>query len=196
MTGRAAPITIAILLAAAVGGCGDARTAPPNVSRPAVPSGSTPHDYASLGLEFRSAANWSYETGRLPLVAMMSSGQAVVSIWRYPRSQVLPHGLAQLRRARHALVTAAHARDPTFVAAGGRIVKIDGQPAIDLTGHETVQGQPRLLRSVHVYAHGAEYVVDALAPAAYFAAADASLFVPLLETLRFPAPIVGAAAQR
>ena len=188
MTGRAAALAISILLPALLAGCADTRTAASNVSRPAAPSGSTAHQFPGLGLGFRSASNWSYEPGRLPLVAMMSSGQALVSIWRYPRGEVLPHGLGQLRRARHALVGAAHARDPTFVALRGQILRLDGQPAIDLMGRETVQGQPRMLRSVHVYAHGAEYVVDALAPAAYFGPADASLFVPLLGTLRFPPP--------
>jgi len=188
VAGRAASIPIAILIAAAIGGCGDSRTVSPTLSRPAAPTGSTPHAFPTLGLDFRSATNWSYETGRLPLVAMMSSGQALVSIWRYPRGQVLPRDLAQLRRARHALVRAAQARDPTFVAQDARILTLDGQPAIELKAQETVQGQPRTVRSVHVYAHGAEFVVDALAPAPYFPVADASLFVPLLGTLRFAAP--------
>jgi hypothetical protein len=187
--GKAAATAISLLLVpGALAACGEHRTAPPDLSRPAAPTGSTPRGFPALGLQFRSATNWSYETGRPPLVAMMSSGQALVAIWRYPRAQPLPSGLAQLRSARHALLLGARARDPTFAARQDRILHLAGEPAIEMLGLETVGGRRQALRSVHVYAHDAEFVIDALAPANYFAGVDASLFVPLLSTLRFPAP--------
>jgi hypothetical protein len=193
--GKAVATAVSLLLGAgALAACGERRTAAPDVSRPAAPTGSVARGFPSLGLDFRSAANWSYEIGRPPLVAMMSSGQGVVAIWRYPRAQPLPSRLAQLRSARRALLLAARARDPTFAARQDRILHLAGQPAIELLGVETVGGQRQALRSVHVYAHADEFVVDALAPERYFAAVDASLFVPLLGTLRFPTPVVATAA--
>ena len=188
----ARPVALLLLglcLAGAASGCAASRTPAPNLTRPVAPGASVPRDFPSLGLGFRSAGNWSYDPGQPPLVALMTSGQALLAIWRYPRTEPLPVGLAALRQARHALVAAAQARDATFVAEQNRIFRLDGQPAIELLGRETVAGQPRRLRSVHVYAHGAEFVIDALAPAGYFPGVDADEFVPFLDTLRFLAPL-------
>jgi hypothetical protein len=44
------------------------------------------------------------------------------------------------------------------------------------------------VRSTHIYAHGAEYVVDAYADADSFRAIDAQVFRPLLRTLRVSSP--------
>lgn len=170
-------------------GCADSRTAPPNVNRPTLPHGTSAHKYPALGVDFRTPSDWSYREGSLPLVATTSSGQAVVAVWRYPRTQPLPRTLSELRAARHALVGAAREHDPTFTYQRAQIVDLNHQPAVVLVGRETIAGQPRAVRSTHVYAHGAEYVIDALAPAGYFARVDAAAFMPLIHSVRFWPPV-------
>jgi hypothetical protein len=100
----------------------------------------------------------------------------------------LPRTAAQLTQARDLLIQAAKARDQTFKDARSAITKVDGHPAIQIRGTETVSGRPRSVRSTHVYAFGAEYVVDAFAPAAVFGQVDREAFLPVVRSLRVRAP--------
>ena len=171
-----------------LGGCGAARTAAPDVSVPQVPVGATAHVFAALGLTFSTASNWQYSAGAAPLVATTFSGQAQVALWRYPRVERLPHTSAQLRAARDALLGATRARDPGFVLLSAVITRVARHPAVMLVGRESVAGQLRTVRSVHVYAYGAELVIDAFAPPALFPMADRDLFVPLVGSVTLKAP--------
>jgi hypothetical protein len=44
------------------------------------------------------------------------------------------------------------------------------------------------VRSTHIYAHGAEYVIDAYADADSFRQVDAQVFRPLLRSLHVSSP--------
>ena len=58
---------------------------------------------------------------------------------------------------------------------------------MQIRAKEHIAGQPRTVRSTHIYAHGAEYVIDAYADADSFRAVDAKVFRPLLRSLHVSA---------
>ena len=180
----AALLGVAIVLA----GCGDARTPVPDVTTTAAPGQARPADFPKQGVRFEAPSLWRVVPGTAPLVATVVSGRATVAIWRYPRTERLPRTRAQLAAARTALLGAAKQRDPTFRATATRLERIGGAPAVVVRGSETIAGQPRLVRSTHVYAAAAEVVVDAYAPPALFASADRAVFAPLSASLRVGRP--------
>ena len=59
---------------------------------------------------------------------------------------------------------------------------------MQIRARETIAGQPRTVRSTHIYSHGAEIVVDAYADADNFRRIDAKYFRPLLRSLRVTSP--------
>jgi hypothetical protein len=169
-------------------GCGRDRIRPPDTVRPEPPAGVVSEAYPDVGLFFDRPGNWPFRRGRPPQVAGASSGTATVALWRYLRSEPLPRAQGPLNDAQDALVDAVKARDPTFVLERGTNVEVDGAPAIELLGTQTVDGQQRRVRSVHAYAKGAEVVVDAYAPPEEFARVDRDVFRPLIESLRIDPP--------
>jgi hypothetical protein len=179
------PILAAATLAA---GCGNQQSKPPDPTTPAPVAGRTTVFFDAQGLRFRAPADWRVRPGPAPLVATLQSGTASVAIWRYPRTEPLPRTKAQLGQARGLLLAAAHARDSTFKEAKVAVTRVARHPAIQVRGTETVSGQPRTVRSTHVYAFGAELVVDAFASAAQFPAVDRAVFAPLVRSLRVSAP--------
>jgi hypothetical protein len=174
---------------AALSGCGDARTPALDVTTPASPVGHTVARFASAGLLLRAVpANWRVQPGQAPLVATISSGDGTFAIWRYPRSQPLPRTHAALRQALAALIATVRARDPTFLALRNKTTRIDHQPAIVVLGLATIDGNRRETRSTHVFAYGAEVVLDAYAPAPSFVRVDRLAFLPMIRSLRLRRP--------
>jgi hypothetical protein len=169
-------------------GCGNAQQPPPDVSTVAKPSGTTPVSFDAQGIRFAAPGGWHVRSGQAPLVATVQSGPAQIAVWRYPRTEPLPTTKAQLTQARDLLLQAAKARDATFKADRTAITKVGGHPAVQVRGTETVAGQPRSVRSTHVYADGGEVVVDAFAPADVFGQADRDAFRPLVRSLQLHAP--------
>ncbi len=70
----------------------------------------------------------------------------------------------------------------------GKRVEVDGAPAIELLGTATIAGEKRRVRSTHVYAKGAEIVLDAYAPEQEFARVDREVFRPIAASLRIDPP--------
>jgi hypothetical protein len=184
---RALPATAAALAVLAAG-CGNDRQPPPDVRTPGPPLGKVPAAYPHAGIGFYAPAGWSTDSGQPPLVATISTGEAVVSIFRYPRTEPLPSSPAALDAAAANLAAAAHARDATFTELKRGRVRVDGKPGVQLRATETIEGHPRTVRSTHVYAEGAEIVVDAFAPAKDFKRVDAQVFRPLLRTMQIGKP--------
>jgi hypothetical protein len=174
---------------AALSGCGDARTPAPDVTTPATPAGHTVARFGSAGLLLRAVpANWRVQPGQSPLVATISSGDGTLAIWRYQRTQPLPRTHAALRRALAALVAAVRARDPTFRPLRSKTTRVDHQPAIVLLGLATIDGNRRETRSTHVFAYGAEVVLDGYAPAPSFVRSDRFAFLPIIRSIQLRRP--------
>jgi len=150
--------------------------------------GSFPVEYPDAGVRFQAPGGWPFERGRSPLVASAASGTATVAVWRYPRSEPLPRDEAALEAAREALVDAAKSRDPRFALERSRRVEVDGAPGVELLGTESVAGYERRVRSTHVYAKGAEFVIDAYAAPRDFAAVDPEVIRPLVRSFKIDPP--------
>ncbi len=154
----------------------------------ATPAATASGTFPAQGVTFTPPADWSVNGGDGHLVATAQAGQATVAVWRYPRTETLPKTKLELQAARDALVKASKKRDVTFEQIKTAATTIAGQPAVQIRAREHIAGQPRTVRSTHIYAHGAEYVVDAYADADSFRAVDAKVFRPLLRSLHVSSP--------
>jgi hypothetical protein len=190
---RRPPLLAALLaLALAAGGCGNDRTAVPDTATALPPQGSARIHFPDSGVSVAAPGRWDHAPGAAPLVTTMSSGRATVAVWRFARAEPLPRSADDLGRARRDLVKAAKARDPSFHAGSVRVRSVEGHRALEVRGTGTVQGQPRAVRSLHVFAFGGEVVVDGLAPPDDFARVDKEVFVPVIDSLRLARPRGGA----
>ena len=136
-------------------------------------------------LRFQAPVNWTKRIRQNPGVVRLSSGDAEVSGWAYPRSETLPRTQAELAAARDALVQRATQRNPTFRLSGSQITRIKDAPAVIVTGTQRILGRDIKTRSVHIYRGFGEYVFEALAPQRDFAVADQKVLEPLLRSLDF-----------
>ena len=169
-------------------GCGNDETPAPNTTTPGPRLGSNEATFPQAGIAFDAPAGWSLDKGTPPLIATVATGQATIAVWRYPRSEELPASQDELKAARDALLDAAKQRDPTFTEIKSAPAKIAGEPAVQFRARETIQGQPRTVRSTHVYFEGAEIVIDAFAGPDDFRRVDAEVFRPLLKSLKLSKP--------
>jgi hypothetical protein len=171
-----------VALAVAAAGCGAERREAPATAAPAPVTGLDPLVRGDVRVELPVA--WTTTAREAPLLALSRSGSATIALWRYERTEELPRTDAELRAARRRLVDAARVRDPSFAVRRTRSLRLAGAPAVQVVGDETIDGRRRRVRSTHVYADGAELVVDAYAAPEHFAAADAAAFRPVLRSLR------------
>jgi hypothetical protein len=182
------PALTAALAATLVAGCGADRVDVPDVSRPFTVEGPAVRAFPAAGVSFQAPADWRFDVGKDPLVATTSSGSATIAIWRYPRTEPLPRDDIALDQADGALQQAATARDKDLRVQQSRRVKVDGARGIQLVGTEQVAGRERQVRSTHVYAKGAEYVIDTYASPRDFTVIDRTVFQPLVRTFKIDPP--------
>jgi hypothetical protein len=185
---RLAGLSLLALVALPVAGCGNERQDAPRVAPIAQPSGTRTVRLTSVGVTFVRPRNWLFSGSHAPQLASISSGRAIITLWRYRRIERLPRSDADLVKARRALVAAARGRDRTIRILSARSLRLDGMPAVELVALEKIGLVRRKVRSTHLYAHGAELVVDAYAPAGEFASVDREAFVPLVRSLRVTQP--------
>jgi hypothetical protein len=164
-------------------GCGNSRTPVPSLTSPVAPHGFRTVRYPNSGLAFRAPSNWLVTGQQAPMVAVASSGSAVVSIWRYPNSGAPPLGKAALRHAQGRLVNQARSRDATLRLIRGKLTRVDGSPAVELNALERIKGQERRVRSLHIYTYGGEVVFDEYAPTSVFHDVDHLVFSPMKRSL-------------
>lgn len=178
------------LLAGAVlvAGCGNERTRPPDVSRIRPPGVLRTVTFPGAGVSVDLPRSWVRRSATAPALASTGSGDATLTLWRYPRSEMLPAGRPSLVRARDALEAEIRRRDPSARILSARVTRADGAAAVVVLARETIRGLPRRVRSLHVYAERAELVLDAFAPPAAFAQVDRDVFVPVVRSLRVSAP--------
>lgn len=164
-------------------GCGNSRTPVPSLTHPAIGGPLRSLHYPAAGVSFSAPRSWTVFGPSPPLVTVLGSGGAVVSVWRYPLAGRVPVGSRQLQAARRALIAAARKRDRGLQVVGTRLFQIGGSPAIELDALERIAGALRRSRATHVFSDHAEIVVDEYAPVGVFGAVDAGVFSPLDRSL-------------
>ena len=184
---RAALVSLAAV-AAAVAGCGNDPAKPPAVTNPKPAFGWQDFDIPAQGVKFQRPTAWRITPGDAPLLATLSSGLVTISVWRYPRNEPLPKTPEELDVAKDALVAAAKARDPSFKVIKAKGTRAAHEPAVVIIGDETVAGQPRRVRSTHIYSNASEVVVDAFAPKDQYAKVEDPIIRPLVRSFQITAP--------
>jgi len=167
-----------------VAGCGTERQNVPDPLEVKSPQGQVSVSRPDLGLRFQAPRNWHEREGEPPRVLSLASGEALVSVWAYPRTEPLPRTKADLEEARIALEAEIRKRDPLFSLESSRVTRVAGAPAIDIVGQQTIARRRLRVRSVHAFKGGREYVIDALAPpGGAFERMDGGAVRMLLETV-------------
>ena len=185
---RVALVTLLIAALTGLSACGNEPDKPPVDTVPKPADGWIEYPIADQGVTFKHPAAWRITPGDPPLLATMSSGLATISVWRYPRQEPLPESLEELTVAKDALVAAAQARDSTFEVIKAKGTRAAHRPAVVIIADETVAGQPRRVRSTHIYTNASEFVIDAFAPADQYAQIEESIIVELVRTFEFSDP--------
>jgi hypothetical protein len=170
--------------AALLGGCGNSRAHVPDLSRPASPTRFVQIGWAKANVGVKVPENWTVRGQRAPLVAVVSSGPAIIAVWSHPRSAPVPVGTAALRHARAGLVAAARRRDPRLRLIRATVTTVGRAPAVELDALEQIAGHSRRVRSTHVFMTTSEFVLDEYAPPAMFHTVDHSVFSPVKRSLR------------
>jgi hypothetical protein len=179
---------IAIAATVVLAGCGNDRTAPPDIGRIPAPAAFRDATFARDGVFFRAPTNWRIIEGAAPQVATVAVGDAQIAVWRYPRTEPLPETRDQLEAARVALVAQVRSRDTTFRLTSSRLVMKDGLRGVELVAAVTNQGRRRRVRSLHAYGEGGEVVVDAFAPPKVFRRVDDQTFGRVIRSLKLRKP--------
>jgi hypothetical protein len=178
------PLMATLTLAISLAGCGDARTPAPDLTATSAPVGFRVLRYRADGLSLRAPRNWAVVSQGAPLVATVSSGQAVIALWRYPRpGTYATTDRTLLAHAEHALVAAATAREPSLRVVRSGVTTLDGRGAIVLSEMERINGRLRRVRSEHAYLDGAEVVLEEYAPPHLFPRIDHLVFSPVRRSL-------------
>jgi hypothetical protein len=149
------------------------------VDGPAVPTAFVGEGFPAVGIALYFPRNWTVTLSALPLAATISSGPAVIAVWRYRRSAPPPAGRHALALGRAALISAARARDPSLKLIRTALTALEGAPTIVLDAFERISGVPRRVRSLHIFVPGSEIVIDEYAPASDFHTIDRDVFSPL-----------------
>ena len=99
-------------------------------------------------------------------MTVISSGDAVISLWRYPGA--FPRTIARAQHAYRRLIAAARQRQPKLHLLSAALRTFGGYPAVELDATEPIGGAERRVRSLHVFTPGAEVVLEEYAPQKVF----------------------------
>jgi hypothetical protein len=135
------------------------------------------------GVSIAAPRSWRVIPARSPLLTTVASGDAVIALWRYPRTAPPPNTEASLAAARASLLRAVHARQGTVRVVSSRITRIDGAPAIEFDALETIGGAPRQVLSTHVFQPAGEVVLEEYAPPALLRQIRHPLFARVRRSL-------------
>lgn len=178
-----------MIAAAVLGACGNEPKNPPVVTTPKDAFGFVDYGRPEQGIAFQRPSAWRITPGTAPLLATMNSGLVTISVWRYPRNEPLPETLEELTVAKDALVAAAKARDPSFTVIKAKGTRAAHHPAVVIVADETVAGQPRRVRSTHIYAAASEVVIDAFAPEDQYALVEDPIIRVLVRSFKITDPV-------
>ncbi len=154
----------------------------PNLSAPAAPVAFRTVHFPTAGIALEIPRTWVVVPGHGALVSTVSSGTAIVAIWRYPAGAP-PSGARALRGAERRLIQRASARDRGLSLIGARITLLDGTPAVQIDAIEQIGGHQRRVRSMHVFRRHAQVVLEEYAPPNIFGAEDRMVFARLEGSL-------------
>jgi hypothetical protein len=160
--------------------------APLELSQAAAPTHFRQLGYPVAGyrIELTAPSNW-YTTGaKAPLVAVISSGHAVIALWHYVSSAAPPTTTVALDGERGRLLAAIRRKDPGFKLLAAVVGTIDGHGAVVLGGLERVNGHAQEVGSEHLYLSGSEVVLDEYAPPAAFQTVNRLVFQPVRLSLK------------
>ncbi len=183
-----AAVTALVMLALAgsalaLGGCGSGRVTYASLAAAARPTRFVEVRYPAAGVALSVPRNWTRTAEKAPMVAVISSGPAIIALWRYRSGHPALTAASQLHGAQAALLGAARARDPGLRVERSGLSSVDGDGAVIIDALEQVDGKLRRVRSEHVYADGAEVVLDAYAPVSVFPRVDHEVFSPVRRSL-------------
>jgi hypothetical protein len=181
---RLPTVACTVAVAALLSGCGYSRTPVPSVNSSVIPMQFTEEAFSRVGVVILVPRGWTETVSPLPLAATLNSGPAVIALWRYTRKAPPPSDRLALADARRALISAARARDPGLKVIRTKLTRIARAPAVVLDAFERINGRSRRVRSLHIYVHGAEIVIEEYAPPSQFHAVDHDAFSPLNHAIR------------
>jgi hypothetical protein len=153
------------------------------VIRPAAPGGFQVARYAKVGFSLALPQDWSVVAAYPPLVAVRTSDQAVIALWRYPAQTPAPDTPAGLRQADLRLLAAARDRDHTLRLIRSSTESVAGYPAIELRTVQRIDRRVREVDSTHVFAPDEELVLEEYSPPGLFAGLDRSVFSAVRRSL-------------
>jgi hypothetical protein len=172
-----------ICTVALLAGCGNTRTPVPDVRAPAAATTVTGGGFPRVGISFFYPSNWQLTPTPLPLDVTISSGSAVIALWRFPRTGPAPRGRPALALARDRLVAAARTKDRALILIRSKVTRVDRTPAIVVDTIQRIDGAKRRVRSLHIFAPGREIVLEEYTPPADFHAVDHDVFSPLNRSI-------------
>jgi hypothetical protein len=184
---RGGAIVSGLLATASIAGCGYSRAPVPPLHSPVVPQGFQALSFPSDGVTLQAPEGWTRSEERAPLITTLSSGDAVVAVWRYVRALPLPRGRTQMAAATQSLISAVRGRQPGTDIVRARVVHLSGVRGIELNAVERIRGQLRRVRSTHLYSGQLEIVLEEYAPVGLFHSVDHSVFSPVRRSLRITA---------
>lgn len=155
----------------------------PSLTATAAPTGFISIRYPGAGIALSIPRDWTATVATAPMVAVISSGQAVIALWRHPDARRPPATPPALHAALTALLGAARARNRTLRVQRTGLARVDGAGAVIIDGLERIGEHLRRVRSEHVYVPGAELVLEAYAPVGQFATVDHRVFSPVRKSL-------------
>jgi hypothetical protein len=173
-----------LVIVLVLAGCGTSRPAVPSLLTPAAPSGFRTLGYPRAHVALRAPRNWTLLGERAPMVAVISSGPAEITLWSFSDSATPPAGGSGLAAARTALIAAARRRQPGLRVLRSSLVTVGGRGTVELDVLERLQGRLRRVRSMHIYLPGSELVLEEIAPPARFHSVDHLVFSPVKRSLR------------
>jgi hypothetical protein len=179
---RASPVVI-LACGVLAAGCGDSRAPVPSLTQPASPGGFRTLRFQAAGVSFSSPRSWSSVPQRAPLVTVVTSGSAVISLWRYARPTAPPSSGALLTAARATLFGAIRSRQQAVRVLGSRLTRVGGAPAIEFEAVERIGDGTRQVLSTHVFAPRSEVVLEEYAPPALFTRLRRGVFVRVRNSL-------------
>jgi hypothetical protein len=163
-------------------GCGLSQAPIPNLSQPRKPEGWQGLFYPKDGVALLYPRGWDVAPQKSPLITVVSSGPAVIALWRYSRSGPTLTGAA-LSHAEGELIKSVRAHDPSVQVIRTGTTTLDGVGAVELDAIERISGSLRRVRSEHIYPAGSELVLEEYSPPSMFSQLDHEVFSPVRKKL-------------